>query len=165
MAFCLFIEFVDLLRCHKATCSWQFRTRMIRELNTSMANVWPMGPAMAHFVIPVRGEAPLQQNKTDSSLCSIHFSFSFSRSFMLISIDCQPQMTPGTVSSACMETKLHHSLICDKQKGRLVTIRNPTPPHELSFKAPLTSAYRADHPAIRRAEASVYPSFFNQLKN
>ena len=34
---------------------------MIRELNTSMANVWPMGPAMAHFVIPVRGEAPLQK--------------------------------------------------------------------------------------------------------
>ena len=63
MAFCLFIEFVDLLRCHKATCSWQFRTRMIRELNTSMASVWPMGPAMAHFVIPVRGEAPLQHTK------------------------------------------------------------------------------------------------------
>ena len=36
---------------------------MIRELNTSMASVWPMGPAMAHFVIPVRGEAPLQQTK------------------------------------------------------------------------------------------------------
>ena len=36
---------------------------MIRELNTSMASVWPMGPAMAHFVIPVRGEAPLQHTK------------------------------------------------------------------------------------------------------
>ena len=27
------------------------------------------------------------------------------------------------------------------------------------------SAYRADRPAIRRAEASVFPSFFSQLKS
>ena len=28
----------------------------------------------------------------------------------------------------------------------------------------VTSAYRADRSAIRRAEASVFPSFFRQLK-
>ena len=36
---CLFIIVCNLQFRHKATWSWQFRTRMIRELNTSIAKV------------------------------------------------------------------------------------------------------------------------------
>ena len=130
MAFCLFIEFVDLLRCHKATWSWQFRTRMIRELNTSMASVWPMGPAMAHFVIPVRGEAPLQHTKQIQvyavwvlAWVSCWFQWTAKRKWLSSSRGTAAFLLnlPGD--------QLHHSLNVFKQKGRFITIRNPTVPH------------------------------------
>ena len=37
--------------------------------------------------------------------------------------------------------------------------------HKDKTKSFSSSAYRADRPAIRRAEASVFPSFFSQLKS
>ena len=36
---------------------------------------------------------------------------------------------------------------------------------KLNRSSNMASAYRADRPAIRRAEASVFPSFFSQLKS